>query len=102
MRCFKNYQDDRICDLCKISNFSMWEECKNDHKIRAEKFNRLMEIKEKCPYRKYIMIDYDDYYVCCPNGRKPSKSSKSCRVSFDCEKYIEKSESGETGETRLA
>lgn len=52
-RCFKEYQDDRICDLC---NHSL--EC--DYNARLNK-----EIKEhSCKFRKFRSGQMESWYVC--------------------------------------
>lgn len=91
MKCVGEFKDDRICELCQITNKSEHEKCLDIKNKKIEMWKKLKEIERKCPYRheEYSYSDRSEYYIC--NKKKMEKHDMwddDCCVSLECEKYI--------------
>lgn len=105
MRCLGNFDNERICDLCKQVNASKYNECKmlTQQKIDAakriqDKENRLnteyYNFVKKCPYYKEVEVWEErhhefDYMACYKFGC--GKTAPYCSDKFNlerCTQYI--------------
>lgn len=62
MKCFDNYQDDRICDLCDKTNNIQYRYCKNLMKLQKNIYK--LEFVSDCPHQTEAYDDWQRYYKC--------------------------------------
>ena len=78
MRCFGDYQDDRICDLCGEVKSDKPAKCqmkKIKNEITTEKIDKFIH---KCKHRDYEIEDgYEIFYICKKN-KEICKYTQSC------------------------
>lgn len=58
MRCYGNFSNDRICDLCKKLNPTFAFNCELKANENKEKINNFKVIKQVC---KNLYIEYHEY-----------------------------------------
>lgn len=84
MRCFGEFNDDRICDLCKISSEYCYNTCKDKFYSTIELENKLQEFKLKCPYKTICFDERSEFDGCNKNGDGYGKNADVCRVCIEC------------------
>lgn len=87
MRCFGDFNDDRMCDLCKMVNKIYHDKCKE---VCDEKFNlneRLREIKLNCRHREECWDEYDKFDGCTKDYNGIGRFTPECKPTLECEKY---------------
>lgn len=88
MRCFENFKDDRICDMCSLTNHSIYNKCRetcaNEAKKRRELCKELQAIESSCPYRMDAYDEYTHYYSCNKDGKGYGRFAEECHVTLEC------------------
>ena len=73
IRCYGNFTDDRICDLCSASCPDINSECKKETEKRKTFFKVLFDFISQCPHSEYLyQHDSIQKYLACKN--KPCDS----------------------------
>lgn len=85
MRCFGKFEDDRMCDLCKIVNQYEYNKCKGNKKIELDLDKKLKEIEDNCPYRESCWDERDHFYGCTKKSPYCGRFTEECSVSLECE-----------------
>jgi hypothetical protein len=83
MRCYGNYKNNEMCDLCKIVNYAQFNECKNTEDKKSKDRNLLNEIKENCPYLSQCWDEYDKFDGCTLNGHN-GRFTDVCEPKTSC------------------
>ena len=87
MQCFGKYKDDRVCDLCSISNKDIFEQCKNKHDEDVVLRRKLLEIRIKCRYKNTAWDEYDKFDSCNKNNNGNGRFADGCNPTLECKKY---------------
>lgn len=88
MKCFGEFKDDRICDLCHSVDAMTWAQCKNTKERTEEHTKVLLWIREHCPHCRNELCEYDSFKACNLNGRGHGRNADVCRPSLECRKYM--------------
>lgn len=89
MKCEGNFLNDRICDLCAISNSSGYELCVSKTTERKKHREKLSYIGENCPHRQRY-YDEGTPYMGCKINSGLGRYLEQCSPSIECEKFLEK------------
>lgn len=92
MQCFDKYKDDRVCDLCSISNKNMFTQCKDNYDEKVTLRRKLLEIETKCPYTEEGWDEYERVTRCNKNNNGYGRHGDFCNPTLECEKYCSKLE----------
>lgn len=87
MRCFGNYQDDRICDVCKNLKYTPIFNCKDETKRKNDStYLSPSEIRSKCGYYDMIFWGHDsnEYGYGCTKNQLSLNDCKACNPSKEC------------------
>jgi len=90
MRCYGDFKDDRICDLCKGSDILRYNNCINKVKEVRELYNKLQDIKEKCKYKTNCWDEYTPFDGCNKDGKGYGRFADDCKPSLNCKQYYKK------------
>lgn len=85
MRCEGKFLDDRICDICEITDRKTYDKCVKIKTETIEMNEKLRKIQDSCPYRIERCDDYTWYYACNKDGRGYIRDAKDCEVTLECE-----------------
>lgn len=88
MRCKNKFENDRVCDMCKIVNNNEYIECLEATNKRVEMRSRLMEIRRKCSYKTVCWDEYIAFDGCNKNGKGYGRNAEECNVCLECENII--------------
>lgn len=88
MKCFKNFNDSRICDMCSLVNSDVYNECKNIVEDKANKRKELARIESKCPYRMDAYDEYTHYYSCNKDGNGYGRFGEECHATLECKNIL--------------
>jgi len=87
MKCFENFKNDRLCDLCKRLDENYYQSCVDKTKRRKEfetkeleKYNKLLNDTHNCPH-KLQRFDYQDReeWVQCKLSKNTCCPVDDCR-----------------------
>lgn len=87
MRCFSNYKDDRICDLCDRTNHNCFVNCLNTYKNNVEHEEKLRKIKNSCQHKTLYYDEYTPFDGCNKKGNGHGRNADDCNPSLECEQY---------------
>lgn len=85
MRCNGDFIDDRVCDMCSLVNNYKYITCKQEYEEKEALKRKLEEIKQKCPYKKQCLDEYEWFDACNKNGDAYGRFAPDCNVTLDCE-----------------
>ena len=88
MRCFNDFKNDRICDLCKINNSKQYYQCKINHKYKLRLKTALNYIENHCPHSCEHWDLYVDCKGCSLNNKTKDVSIKDCVPTLKCKQYL--------------
>ena len=82
MRCIGDFNNDRMCNLCKIMHRKQYKKCKTNHEkleesIHAEELEILHQIEETCPHKESSICKLS-WQICTPD--------LGCRFKFKLKK----------------
>lgn len=86
MKCKFKFKDDRICELCEISNSKEYELCKKTYDKKIEFHKRLNNIKCNCKFYDTSWDEYDEFDCCHKNGNGYGRFADGCKPTIACEK----------------
>jgi len=81
MTCNGSYQNDRICELCEISNKEEFKICKKQNIDKNKLKNKLANIYDKCPHRYEGGYGWDTYDEC-----RKTNIHCNCHPTIECGK----------------
>lgn len=88
MNCKGKFSNDRICELCKATNKTEYNECTKEYWDKINTQRELDEIKGKCPYRKTAYDEYIEFDACNLNGNGYGRHADSCICKLECRQHI--------------
>lgn len=74
MRCFGNYKDDRICDICEIVN-TVLKDCKMRTNLNKKREQSFWKLKYQCENHIVEFEEYDRYEKC-------KVTEKECKIDL--------------------
>lgn len=93
MKCLKDFQDDRLCDICKKIDYNCFLQCIGDYNEKAilkiyktNKNNKLEYIAKYCPNKQNAYDEYQQYYRC--SKKNNNHINDECIPCKECSKYL--------------
>lgn len=86
MRCFKDYKNDRTCDLCSAVNYITFSECYLDYIEKKNYMANLLQIKKNCPHLRKNCFEDREYYDGCARTSSYHRPP-SCNPKLECQNY---------------
>lgn len=94
MRCFIDYRNDRVCDLCSLYQPITHDRCKELHKVKKNCEDFLLAVERSCPYRivntqskASATVPQAPITTCNRNGRGYGVYADPCNCGLQCYKF---------------
>jgi rubredoxin len=86
-RCFGDFKDDRVCDMCELVRPEAYVGCKELHEVAKKMDTFLASVESQCPHRVLGKIGNESYCNCTLNNKNTGKLGVTCDSALKCYKY---------------
>lgn len=86
-KCFGEYKDDRLCEMCELVRPEAFEGCRELFEVKKKQVEFLKDIERLCPYRVLGTVGKEPYCNCTLNNKNTGKLGVTCDAALKCYKY---------------